>query len=77
MIIKQITTHVGQDGILNISLPTVLSARDVDVILVIDDSQKGHKKRASLKNYLGLLKDSKSFGGDPLKLQERLRSDWN
>ena len=40
------------------------------------DATAPHPKR-SLSDYLGLLKDSPTFQGDPVEIQRQLRNEWD
>jgi len=39
--------------------------------------EKSLKQEKSLLDFFGILKDSPSFGGDPVEIQRRMRSDWD
>ena len=40
-------------------------------------NSESSKKRKPLSNYLGLLKDSPTFKGNPVEIQRRLRNEWD
>ena len=40
-------------------------------------NSKSSKKRKPLSDYLGLLKDSPTFKGDPVEIQRQMRNEWD
>ncbi len=52
-----------------------------EVLDFIDDleTQKKlkHKPKNTFDSYIGCLKDSEAFKGDPLEIQRKLRAEWD
>lgn len=40
-------------------------------------NSESSRKRKPLSDYLGLLKDSPTFKGDPVEIQRQLRDEWD
>jgi hypothetical protein len=40
-------------------------------------NSESSKKGKPLADYLGLLKDSPTFNGDPVEIQRKLRDEWD
>ncbi len=42
-----------------------------------NSNSESSKKGKPLSDYLGLLKDSPTFKGDPVEIQRQLRNEWD
>lgn len=48
-----------------------------EVLDFIEFLQTKQKKRKTLASFSGILKDSPNFNDDPLKIQQRMRDEWD
>lgn len=42
-----------------------------------NSNSESSKKGKPLSDYLGLLKDSPNFNGDPVEIQRQMRNEWD
>jgi len=58
----------------NQTLPSAYSPEDA---LKVSSQKKSTHGREPISRYCGRLKSSKAFAGDPLEIQQQMRSEWN
>ena len=76
MFSKQIASHIGNDGILNLQIPLGIRDQDVEIMLVIQPKATDQPEHLTLDAFKGKLKNSANFNEDPVAIQKRMRDEW-
>ncbi|MEM7760988.1 MAG: hypothetical protein AAF298_23090 [Cyanobacteria bacterium P01_A01_bin.40] len=76
MEVLKLTSKIDESGQLNISLPTNLSAGEVDLVVIVnpvtEKSSSPIKNNYDFSNLAGKL----SWQGDAVETQRKLRDEW-
>jgi hypothetical protein len=78
----QKTMTIPADKRLSFDLPGNMPEGEAEVTLKVKPiiKEKRHFslfRRKSVMDFYGCLKDSKTFAGDPMEIQRKLRSEWD
>jgi len=82
MITIEQKVHVTADRKISLVLPPDVPEGDMDIVVVLSpDSVLGQieagPERKTLLDFLGVLKQSRNFTGNPVEIQRRIRDEWN
>jgi hypothetical protein len=74
MQVLKLTCTIDSDGHLHLDIPTQLSARNVEILLLINSTpqEKPKRKKYDFSDLAGKL----TLQGDPVEIQTRMRDAW-